>query len=121
MAIDGILLKWSGVASSDFSSSQYCAAVLDATGQWALAGAGVNADGIMQDAPVIGRVGGVAVYGVSKAVAGAAVAAGAEVMANASGQLIAATAGNFGIGKAVTAASGVGILFSVLLRPGGKQ
>lgn len=121
MAYEGILSKWTFVASSDFSSSQYCAAIVDANGQAALAGAGVNADGIMQDKPVIGRSGGVAVLGISKAIAGAAVPAGALVMSNASGQLIPATATNFAIGKAITAASGVGVVFSVLLRPAGKQ
>ena len=117
------LVSWNRftlIASSDFSASQYYAGIIDTNGQCALAGAGVNADGIMQDKPVIGRSGALVSGGYSKAVAGAAVTAGSPVMTDATGRFVPATAGNFIIGKAATAASGVGIVFTVLLRPGGK-
>lgn len=83
---------------------------------------GDKALGICGEAPAVtaGQNLRVCVRGVCKAQAGAAVAVGDTVMVgNASGQLITATAAtaNFVVGRALTAATAIGDLFSVEVRP----
>ncbi len=86
--------------------------------------AGVSGDkalGICGEAPAVtaGQNLRVCIRGVCKAQAGAAVAVGDTVMVgNAAGQLITATAAtaNFVVGRALTAATALGDLFSVEVR-----
>jgi hypothetical protein len=95
---------------------QFLFVVMTATGI-ALAGAGVSCIGVLQDKPnAAGQEAEVAVVGmISKVVAGAAVNEGDQIMSNASGQGITATAGNFVNGFALAAASGAGVLIPVLI------
>lgn len=65
----------------------------------------------------------VRVSGISKAIAGGAITVGQYVAVNGSGQLVAATmaagaTNSFIVGQALTAATGAGDVFSVLLLPG---
>lgn len=85
-------------------------------------GVGVKALGIAQDAPAVGPGGAVRVCtrGVCKALAGGAIAVGDSVyVLNSSGQLgtMPTSATNFSVGRAVTAATAAGDIFSVDVRP----
>lgn len=95
MAVDK-LSPWdvdSFPAGSDLSTKQYFAVKLT-TGKLALAGASDAVLGILQDKPnAVDKQGTVALRGKSKAVAGAAITAGAQVEADAAGKLVAATGG----------------------------
>ena len=95
---------------------QFLFVVMTPTGL-AIAGAGVSCVGVLQDKPnAAGQEAEVAVVGmISKVVAGAAVNEGDQIMSNASGQGITATAGNFVNGFALAAASGAGVLIPVLI------
>jgi hypothetical protein len=120
MAVEAILQKTSKIAASDYSAKQYFACVLDANGQAALPSSGADVYGVVQDKPAVGRVTAVATAGVTKWVAGAAVAAGALVMTDGAGKCITATSTNYAVGIAEQAASGNNIVISVALIRGGK-
>jgi hypothetical protein len=93
------------------------------TGPAGLAGpaaAGASCIGILQNNPKLAEAGQVMVHGVSKAQAGGTFAVGTILMTNSTGQLIAATTGNFGIAKALEAGV-AGVVVSVLLFGYGKQ
>lgn len=122
-------------AGADLSGSQYCAVKVNASGQIVLAGDGETAIGILQNKPKSGQVAAVMVSGVSKMAAGGAVAAGSLVAADATGRAKVASKavtntsdagvandpliGSSVLGVALTAASGAGAVFSVLLLPMG--
>lgn len=108
-------------ANADLSSSQYLAVVINSSGNVAVAGAGADIAGILQNKPTAGHACDVCVDGVSKAVAGGSVTAGAKLMTNASGQLITATATNKAVGIALDSASGAGVVIPVLLKDLGTQ
>lgn len=104
------------VAGADLSAKQYHAVKVDANGNMIAAGAGEVSVGILQDDPSTGQTGTVMVHGVTRAVYGATVAAGASLAADANGKLVAAVAGNAVIGIALQ--GGVaGQLGTVLLLP----
>jgi hypothetical protein len=108
-------------ASADLSASQF-RAMVTSSGQLAVAGAGVDIVGVLQDKPdAAGREGAIMVDGVSKMVAGAAVTQDAAVMSDATGRAIDATATNKGIGIALQAASAAGEIIAVLLKDLGTQ
>lgn len=74
--------------------------------------------GILQNKPLSGKSCEIATLGISKAQAGAAIAAGALLMTNASGQVItAATTGSTIIGWALEAAGGASEIISIQLAP----
>src|SRR4051812_24809023 len=99
MAYDNNLATISVPASADLSALQYRAMTINSSGQIAATGAGVRSDGILQDKPgAAGRPGCLAISGVSKAVAGAAITNGALLMATTNGKLIAATSTNAVVG-----------------------
>ena len=106
-------------AGADLSAAQYKAVKFDVNGNIVLAGAGEDALGILQDDPANGQVGTVKVYGVSKAIAGAAVARGAQVTPDAQGRVVAAAMGNTVIGKTLAAATGANEVIPVLVINGG--
>ncbi len=121
MAYEQMLRPVGLPANADLTSGgtvnpQFLFAVMTSTGI-AIAGAGVSAVGVIQDKPnAAGVESEVAVVGmISKVVAGAAVNEGDQIMSNASGQGITATAGNFVNGFALAAASGAGVLIPVLI------
>lgn len=104
-------------ASTDLSAGRFHFVVVDSSKELALAGAGVSADGVLQDQPdAQGKIGSVMPLNGSilKVTAGAAVAVGAEVMSNASGRAITGTATNKSLGKAVSAAGADGEIIEVL-------
>ena len=120
MAYEAVLQKESKIASSDYSTKQYFACVLDSNGQAALpGGAGADIYGIVQEKPAVGRVTGVAFAGATKWVAGASIAAGATVMTDSQGRCVTATSTNFGVGKAEIASTGAGVIITVNLQRAG--
>jgi predicted RecA/RadA family phage recombinase len=64
-----------------------------------------NAIGFALESIPAGKSGRVRCYGVAVAIAGAAITVGTYVMTNSSGQVVAQTAGKFGIGYAIRTAS----------------
>jgi len=107
--------KFTRIAAADLRTHQYKFVNIDATGKAALAGAGTRAVGVQQGKANTNEAVEICHDGISKVVAGAAVTAGDEVMSNATGQAITATATNQRLGVALEAASGAGILIAVLL------
>lgn len=111
--------SFSLVAASDLSTHQYKFVNVDTTGKAALGGAGTRSIGVLQNKPTLGQIGTVVVTGVSKVVAGAAVTAGDEIMSDATGRAITAVATNQGLGVALSAAAGAGVIIPVLIRSRG--
>lgn len=107
-------------AAADLSAHQYKLINIDGNGRVALAGNGGRVVGALQNKPnALGKPCTVMQSGISKVVAGAAVTAGADVMSDATGRAIAATATNRRAGVAMAAATAAGELIPVLLRPDG--
>lgn len=121
MATEEALFKISVPASADLSAKQfYC--VVFTSGNIAVAADGVQIDGILQDKPAAAaRPGSVAIGGKSKAVAGAAVAAGARLMTDSSGRVITATGTNITCGKALSAAGAAGDIIDVVVDTAGSH
>jgi hypothetical protein len=92
MAYEIPVLDITLTAAADLSAKQYFAVAVDTNGKAALAGAGVQAIGILQNKPIAGAAAQVRVYGISKMVAGAVVAKGAAVAADTNGKAKAAVA-----------------------------
>ena len=112
------LTTLSGEASADLSASQYCFVRLDTSGQVAVAGAGEEANGILQDKPAaIGRACSYAIGGVSKVRAGAAIGDGVKVMSDSTGRAIAGTATNFILGWTRTAAAAADEVIEMIFQP----
>lgn len=81
--------------------------------------AGMACLGVLQNKPNTGEVAEVMQSGITKAVAGAAITVGAEVMAGADGRIItAATAGSNVIGIALETAANANEVISVALNAG---
>jgi hypothetical protein len=116
MATENSVICISLPAAADLSAAQYKIVHINSSGQAAVSNATSNAVGVLQNKPTAaGRVATVAYAGISKCVAGAAIAAGARVTSDANGNAItAATAGDPVIGFAVTGAAS-GDVFPVLL------
>lgn len=92
MSYENSLTCISMPAAGDLSTKQYKVVAVNSDGRVAVAGAGVFGIGILQDKPAaLGRACTVAVAGVSMAMAGDTVAAGARVTADANGDLVTAT------------------------------
>jgi hypothetical protein len=117
MATENPLLNLSFPASADLSSYQYRAVKLSG-GQLALCDTlGEKAMGILQDAPAAaGAAGSVAVYGATKAVAGAAVTENDPVGPDASGKLIKMDEEDEAcLGRALETAAAANVVFKVLI------
>ncbi|HZT90291.1 MAG TPA: capsid cement protein [Stellaceae bacterium] len=105
-------------AAADLSSNQFYAVKLTGARQVNLASAGgEDIYGVLQNKPTSGQVADVALYGICKAVAGAAFSAGAQLMTDTSGRLIAATSTNHRVASALEAATQAGQIVTVFLRP----
>ena len=105
-------------ASADLSTKQYYVVDVDGNGNLVIPTvSGQKAVGILQDKPnALAQAGEVGVVGmVSKAVAGAAFNAGAELMTGSDGRLITATGGGQVLARALAAASGAGIIVPVYI------
>lgn len=110
----------SEVAAADLSAAanQFKVVKMTSTGINLCTVSGEKVVGILQNKPASGKVADVMVCGKSKAVIGAAVAKGALLMTNASGQVItAATAGSTIIGWALEAGTNAGEIISIMLMP----
>jgi hypothetical protein len=102
-------------------AGQFLAVKVTASRQVNLANAGGEAiDGILQNDPVAGFVADVGFNGISKAVAGAAFAAGALLMTDTSARLITATAGLYVVAEAIEPATAVNQVVTVRVAPNGK-
>ncbi len=104
-------------ASADLSAAQHHCVDVDSNGRVAVVtGSGDDVAAILQNDPnALGNAAALMKTGISKVVAGAAVAAGALVMSNASGRAITATSGQVVFGRALEAAATGGEVIPVLL------
>lgn len=106
------------LAAADLSNNRWRCMTVNSSGQAALANATALTAGILQNKPGAGQPATVCYAGVSKAVAGAAVTAGARVRSDANGKVVPATvAGNAVIGIALESAGADNDVISVLLTP----
>lgn len=123
MAYKGALTSIPGaVAGADLSSSQFLFAVANSSGTFIVnTTAGGPVLGVIQDNPASGEAVNVAFSGVTKVVAGAAVAAGARVMSSAAGKAVTATSTNNFRGVALEAATADGDIITMLLAPTGVE
>lgn len=103
-------------ASADNSGNQFRYAKVSGSGTATVTAAPADVVlGVIQNKPKAGEAVDVMVTGISKVVAGAAVAAGAEVGSDAQGRAIAAATGARAFGIALEAASAAGQLIAVSL------
>jgi len=102
-------------ASADLSAAQFRAMVCNSSGQAAQAGAAAPIIGVLQNKPsAANQAATIMAEGVTMAQVGAAVAAGASLETNASGQFITLAAG-IRVGIALQAATGANQVISILL------
>lgn len=113
MAYEGRQDLWDITAAVDLTGSQYLFVQLDGT----LAGAGEYGF-VLVDAPASGSPGSVVVNGITKVVAGAAVAAGAAVSADANGKAVTAVSTDVINGRALTAAGNANELITIVTASG---
>lgn len=106
-------------AGQDLSTKQYCFMTVAADGQIDPTGAGLMAQGVLQDQPAAaGRAALVAIEGKVKVVCGAAVTRGGPVASTSTGTATNATTGNIILGTALeTGASGR--IIEILFHPRG--
>ena len=106
------------VASGDLDAKQYHVVALATTAKAVkIAASGTVAVlGILQNDPKSGEAASVVCAGMTKAVAGGAIAVGDLLTANSTGQCIATTtANNKVVGKAITAVTTAGDLFELVV------
>jgi hypothetical protein len=119
MAYDNPVLVKSFDAGADLSASQFKVLKFDGSGNVVLCGLGENACGVLQNKPASGGAADAMLLGVSRALSGAAFAAGAKLACDASGRLIGAASGQHVVAIAQSAASGANEIVPVLLALGG--
>lgn len=109
-------------AGADLSSKQFHAVKIAADGDVEQAGAGERAMGLLQNKPIENEAAEIEMDGISKAVAGAAIAgADVELAADANGRLVPAASGNQVIALSLTAAAGAGSFMTVkVIGAGGR-
>jgi hypothetical protein len=104
-------------ASGDLSAHQFKFVEINSDGQVALANAGGNPDGVLQDKPTAaGQACCVAVAGVTKVVAGAALDEGVDVTSNGSGLAVEAGSGDDRSGTTLTHGSAANSIVSIELK-----
>lgn len=122
MAYEVPLQRFSLNAAADLTGSRYCAVVIDANGEVGLPAAGARIDAVLQNKPDVGQPAALELGrgGITFAKAGGAIAQGALVGVNASGEFIepAGASGDAYVGKALEAASGAGSVIAVLILDG---
>lgn len=133
MSYENILQRVSLEAAADLSAKQYHFVTVDSNGKAAQSVAADQAFGIVQNKPAAAESAEVAVFGISKVVAGAAVTRGARLSSNASGRAVASTGtsvsggtnpgviGTPGCAIALEAASADGDIIACLIIHGGSQ
>ncbi|MHB0954233.1 MAG: DUF2190 family protein [Allorhizobium sp.] len=82
--------------------------------------AGEDADGVCQDEPGSDHASCIAIGGISKVVAGAAITAGAKITTDDQGRAVTATTGNSVLGIAIHDAAAAGIIIPVLVEKNGQ-
>lgn len=108
-------------AASDLSTKQYYFVKLNSNGNIELAGNGDWAYGVLLNKPAAaGRAGTVAIAGVTKVVAGAAIAAGTDIGIDSSGRAVPTGTSDTVVGIARDAVSNAGELVSVELMTQGR-
>lgn len=110
-------------AAADLSAKQYC--FVKVTGALQVNAASVLGEhvlGVLQNKPTSGQSAEVMVDGITKVVAGAAIAAGARVMTDTNGNAITlgAVSGQKALGWALEAAAGAGEIVAVQLQALGQ-
>lgn len=122
MATSGNQIRQSFVAGADLTTKKDTFVIVTSAGERTVAtpAAGAKADGVLLNDPVTGVAAAVAVFGRVKVVAGAAIAAGAEISTDAQGRAIAATGTNIRLGKTTEAATAAGQLITVDFYTGGN-
>lgn len=114
-----VALHGTFTASADLSTHQLKFVKISGSNTCTITAASTDAVvGVLQNKPALGQEASVMTLGISKCLAGAAVAAGAEVMSDASARAITASAAagaNRVIGVALEAAAAAGEVISVLL------
>jgi len=122
MASDEAVKQVSMVAAADLSALKLTFVVQNTAGKIAAAGAGVNVFGVLYSNPVADQAGTVAIGGVVKVKAGAAIAnAGVKVMCDATGRAVTATATNHVAGESMEAAAAAGEVIRIRLTDGTKS
>ena len=104
-------------AGADLRTHQFKAVIISTStvNQVTLPAGGEKIAGVLQNKPNTNQAAEVVVDGVSKAIAGAAIAQGAEVEVDSAGKVITLAAG-VSVGIALIAASADGDIISVLLK-----
>lgn len=120
MATEGPLIHDGGqcAAAVDLSSNQFYCVKVTAARAVNLASAGGEAIyGVLQNKPASGQAADIAIFGITKALAGAAFAAAAYLMTDATGRLVTATSTNHRVAQALEAATGAGQVITVAIGP----
>lgn len=84
----------SRLAAANLSAKQFYGIKVDSAGKFALAGAGENAVGILQNKPISGAIGNAMILGESKAILGGTVTAGSNLMTDANAKFVTHTGTN---------------------------
>lgn len=114
MAYEVPVLTVTVPAGADLSGSQYRLVKLDANGNAILATAGDLCVGVLQNKPTLGQGATIMMDGITKFIAGAAVASGVGVQSDANGAGI-TLAGGQRLGICMEAASGANVIAEMLL------
>lgn len=109
------------LANADLSSSQYLFGVVNSSSKIAVAGAGVAATGVINNAPTADLPVELIVTGVARVKASAAIAAGAKVASTAAGKAVTAATTAFVMGIALEAAGADNEIIAVLLHSPGHN
>ena len=117
MAYEESLRNITMVSETDESANQYRFQKAGTTGSTVQDTAGGLCIGVLQNKPIATHAATIGIYGVSKVVAGAAVAFGANVQSDTTGRAITAASADYSQGMALQAAAAAGEIIPVLLRP----
>jgi len=108
-------------ASGDLSASQYCFVEVNSSGQVAVLGAGLSADGILQNDPnAAGRAAEVAIGGIVRVKCGGVVTRGGPVASDSAGKAVNAATGNIILGTALETGAN-GAIIAMLFHPRGAS
>lgn len=122
MAFENHSFKPTGLtAAADLSGNQFYAVKISGSLQVNLAGDGEEAYGILQNKPIPGEAAELCRLGQTKAISGAAFAAGAKLAVNAAGKLILAAAGKKQVAVALEAAGAADEVVTVDFLSAGYQ
>jgi len=116
MSYNESLVDISVPSHADYTADQYTFMKINSAGRAEQAGVADKADGVLQNKPNLqDRPANIAISGVTKMVAGAAVALGANVSPDANGEAITSVTGATVAGRALEAAGAQGDIIAVLL------